>query len=146
MLNIELRLRILQVLWGHTDITNTRDGFINSISYMEKSLYAKEILCFPVFPLKQSSGNPSANLIDCSQKSNSSEYICLSPKLLFAINCLLAILHVIWGHQNLEKYLIYSIPSTPSRTISSMDRCKTLELNGDFLYLLLWLRDYFSSA
>lgn len=66
MLNVELRLKIFQVLQGHTDITNTRDGFIYSISYMENSLYVKEILCFPVFPLKQSSKNLSADLTDCS--------------------------------------------------------------------------------
>lgn len=32
---------------------NTRGGFIYSISNMEKSLYTKEILHFPVFPLKE---------------------------------------------------------------------------------------------
>lgn len=146
MLNVELRLRILQVLWGHTDITNTRDGFICSISYMEKCLYVKEILCLSVFPLKQSSKNLSANLTDYSQKSNNSEYICLSSKLLFVINCLWAILHVTWGHQNLEKYLISSITSTPRRAISSMDRCKTLKLNREFLYMSLGPTDNFSSA
>lgn len=52
---------------------------------MEKSLYAKEILCFPVFPLKQSSENLSADLIDCSQKSHSSEYICVSSKLCLSL-------------------------------------------------------------
>lgn len=50
MLHVELRLRILQ---GHTDTINTRDGFIYSLSSMEKSLYTKEILHFPVFPLKE---------------------------------------------------------------------------------------------
>lgn len=144
MLNVELRLRILQVLRGHTDIINTRE--IYSVSYMEKSLCAKEILCFPVFPLKQSSKNLLADLTDCSEKSDSSEYICLSPKLLFVINCLSATLHVTWGHQNLEKYLINSIPCTPSRSISSMDRCKTLELSRDFLYLSLGPTNDFTSA
>jgi len=126
MLNVELRLRFLQVLQGHTDITNTRDGFIYSISYVEKCLYATEILCLPVFPLQQSSENLSADLIDCSQKSSNSEHICLSPEVLFVIKCWSAILHVTRGHQKLEKYVINSKPSTPSRAISSMDRCKTL--------------------
>lgn len=146
ILNVELRLKTLQVVWGHIGITNSRDGFRYSISYKKKSLYAKEILCFPVFPLKQSSENLSADLTDCSQKSDSSEYIYLSPKLLFVVNCLSAVLHVTWGHQKLEKYLINPIPITPRRTISSTDRCKILELNRDSLYLSLEPTDDFSSA
>lgn len=75
MLNVEVRLRILQVPQGHTDISHDemqrcRDGFIYFISYMEKSLYAKELSCFPEFPLTQSSENLSADLTGGSQKSN----------------------------------------------------------------------------
>lgn len=94
MLNAELRLTIPQVLRGYTDVINNSDGFIYSIYYMEKCLYAKDIIHLPVLPLKNSSGNVSAGLIDCSKKSDNSEYICLSSKLLLVSNCLPAILHV----------------------------------------------------
>lgn len=50
---------------------------------MEKSLYAKEMLCFPGFHLKQSSENLSADLTGGSQKSDAWEHICPNPKLLF---------------------------------------------------------------
>lgn len=146
ILNVALGLKSLQLVWGHTGITNTRDGFKYCISYKKKSFYAKEILCFPVFPLKQSSENLSADLTDCSQKSDSWEHIYLSPKLLFIVNCLSAVLFVTQGHQKLEKYLINSIPITSRRTIASMDRCKILELNRDSLYLSLGPTDDFSSA
>lgn len=63
MLNAELRLTIPQVLRGYTDVINNSDGFIYSIYYMEKCLYAKDIIHLPVLPLKHSSGNLSAGLI-----------------------------------------------------------------------------------
>lgn len=55
---------------------------------MKKSLYAKEMLCFPGLPLKQSS--VSADLAGGWQKSSAWEHICPNPKLLFFI----AITHI----------------------------------------------------